>query len=679
MAPSVSHFAAQPDPDLKHVRWRILAKSLIAPALVLAFFIIAPHWYDSRVRARVLEDIEANAPPSNKTRLKEIFSRISYREVCFSNSPESADLRASLQKGGVCRTFHFLHWAFLASVALLAILLSALGLIFLLNTRAGASPQILARNYRLAWHIGIAAALIQLLLLIPLLTYAAFMLTVLAADAWYPKLLIVIIICGLIALVSSITVLVKKLPLEFQETMAREVSADDAPELWQAVRQAAERLQTTAPDRILIGMKLNFYVTELAVRHDNGVASGKTLYLSHPLLRQLSEEEILSIVGHELGHFIGEDTRLTREFYPMRMKVHGTMVALARSGFVSWSTLHFLNFFTWSFGETEQSMSRQRELLADAKAAALTSPTIAARALVKFQVVAEALNLGFVDALRTADQNPLELPLRPIIVNKLVPNAEFWSGLFEKRIPHPMDSHPALHVRLESLGQQITASDAQAVAIEDTLPAYARWFSGRDTVFTDLTRQAEAAVGKMRSAAQVAEADYATDAGRQLLDSHFPERKWPVKPSSVTGVIVILLAFLVFSIIGGVMIDLLVARLIAGAIATCLALITFLFWKRHRGAEFTVNADRMTYSGWNRPVSFREIDRIGGQKTYGSVTVTFRLKEKQPPLWKMTLFPFARRTLNLTISYFDGKPDEIFETIVRYCTRQLKPPVSPAA
>jgi uncharacterized protein VirK/YbjX len=36
----------------------------------------------------------------------------------------------------------------------------------------------------------------------------------------------------------------------------------------------------------------------------------------------------------------------------------------------------------------------------------------------------------------------------------------------------------------------------------------------------------------------------------------------------------------------------------------------------------------------------------------------------------------------LYVSCIDGKPEEIFETIVRYCTRQLKPsspPASPAA
>lgn len=647
-------------------------KSLIAPVLVLAFFVIAPHWYNSRVRSRILEEIQATATPSDQARLKETFSQINYRKLCLSGLPGFEKLRASLEHAGVCRNFRLLYWAFLASCALMVVLLAALGFMLLLNSRAGRSPQSLIRNYRLAWHLGMTAAFVQLLLLTPLLTYGAFMFTVLLSDRYYPKLLIVIVLCGVIALVGSAAALIKKLPLEFHEPMAREVTPVDAPELWQAVRQAAERLQTTPPDRVLVGMQLNFYVTELAVRHDNGVASGKTLYLSYPLLRQLSEEEIVSIIGHELGHFIGDDTRLTREFYPMRMKIRGTMLALAHSGFVSWTSLHFLNFFTWCFGETEQAMSRQRELLADTKAAALTSPRIAARALVKFQVVAEALNLGFADALRTADQNPLELPLRPIIVNKLLPNAEFWSGLFEKHTPHPMDSHPALHVRLEALGQKFSATDAQAVATDDAPPAYAQWFAGRDAVFTDLTRQAEAAVGKMRSATQVAEADYQTEAGRQLLDQHFPERKWIVQPSSVTGVAILFAVFFILCIAAIVMVDSLGFQLVCGVVGAWLAYLAVIFWKRHCGGEFTVNAERMTYSGWNRPLLFRDIEKISGQKNYSIVTVNLRLKQKQDPFWKLALFRYQRSTVDLTISYLKGKPEEIFETIVRYCIRQIK-------
>jgi Zn-dependent protease with chaperone function len=165
--------------------------------------------------------------------------------------------------------------------------------------------------------------------------------------------------------------------------MSREVTPEDAPELWQAVKDAARKLQTTPPDRIIIGMQFNFYVTELAVLHDAGRAEGKTLYLSYPLLKQLSADEVLAIIGHELGHFIGEDTRMTREFYPLRYKNHETMVAMARSGWVGWPSFQFLNFFGWCFGETEQAASRARELLADKKAAELTTAQTAAHALVR--------------------------------------------------------------------------------------------------------------------------------------------------------------------------------------------------------------------------------------------------------------------------------------------------------
>jgi hypothetical protein len=239
-----------------------------------------------------------------------------------------------------------------------------------------------------------------------------------------------------------------------------------------------------------------------------------------------------------------------------------------------------------------------------------------------------------------------------------------------------MDSHPALHVRLESLGQQISSADAQAAATEESVPAYARWFSGRDAVFTDLTRQAEAAVGQMRSATQVAEADYQTEAGRQLLERHFPEKKWSAKGSSLVAVTTFCLIGAIGFTAAAIAIDFFVARLLFGGVAAWLGLIAFLFWKRHRHAEFTVNADHMTYTGWNRPVPFRDVETIAGQKNYGTVTVTFRLKQKQSPLWKMTLLPYQRRTLNLTISSLAGKPEEIFETIIRYCTRQIKPPES---
>src|SRR6185503_11926981 len=113
----------------------------------------------------------------------------------------------------------------------------------------------------------------------------------------------------------------------------------------------------------------------------------------------------------------------------------------------------------------------------------------------------------------------------------------------------------ALHVRLEALGQNITTTDAQAMGAEEAVPAYARWFPGRDAMFKELVWQAEAAVDKMRSANQVAEADYTTEAGRQLLDKHFPEKKWTGKTSSIATNVSFMALLILGAVAGLVLIE----------------------------------------------------------------------------------------------------------------------------
>ena len=245
-------------------------------------------------------------------------------------------------------------------------------------------------------------------------------------------------------------------------------------------------------------------------------AEGKTLFLSYPVLKQLSEEEVLAVIGHELGHFIGEDTTLTRQFYPLRLKIRATMIAMARSGWVGWPSFQFLSYFTWCFDETEQAASRDRELLADRKGAELTTPQTAAHALVRFQVAAEAFQRGLQSALKNRAQNPLDIPLQSIVQEQLATETAFWTQLFEKKLPHPLDSHPPLHVRLEALGQTMSVAEAQTVALAKSESAYEKWLSGHETLFTELTQQAEAVVEKMRSRTEIAEADYKTESGKQL-------------------------------------------------------------------------------------------------------------------------------------------------------------------
>jgi Zn-dependent protease with chaperone function len=103
---------------------------------------------------------------------------------------------------------------------------------------------------------------------------------------------------------------------------------DAQPQLWSFVREIASHLGATPPSNIVIGLAPNFYVTsaDVTVYPERRKQLNETLYLSLPLMRILSRQELTAVIGHELGHFKGDDTKFSLKFYPIYA---GTTQALA--------------------------------------------------------------------------------------------------------------------------------------------------------------------------------------------------------------------------------------------------------------------------------------------------------------------------------------------------------------
>ena len=652
-----------------------LFKCLLLPVLTLAFFIAAPHWLNQKLHAQIDEALNTNpnlTPDERSARLDK-FAALDFQKICLDRPPEYELFNAQLRKSGVVARFERLRWGLWLSLLLVIILGAATGAIFRLNRQAARSQSGLIQSYRQGWKIAMAVAVIEVFLLVPLLTYGIFEFSVLSTGHYLPQLLFIIALGGVFALWRCAGILLRNIPLEFKEPMAREVTPAEAPELWQAVRYAAVRLHTAPPDRIVIGLKLNFYVTELAVDIHGGRAEGRTLFLSLPLLKQLSEAEILAIIGHELGHFIGEDTKLTREFYPMRLKAQTMTLAMARAKWVGRPSCQFLYFFGGCFAETERTASRRRELLADSKAAALTSPQTAGRALVRFQVAVEAFQRGLKDSVKNQGPSPLEVPLQPIVLEKLAVEPAFWTQLFEKKLPHPLDTHPPLEIRLRALGLNIGAPEAQAIALDATDTAWQKWLAPHEHLFASLNQQAAAALSKMQARAAIVGADYQTKAGRELLDRHFPEQKWRVRPG-FNWVIVILLGLFAFCLLmllfspvdAG-------AKVIFAALDVVLGMAMAVVRQRNRGVELSLRAEGLTHTNWRRPLLFRDVKQLAARRVNSNILLTFHFKEKQPPLWKFRLWPFPVRRMALPMTGLEGKPAANAETILRYFARQTAP------
>ncbi len=670
--------ASQKEQNVRDIgAWKMLRISAALPLLVLAFYAAAPYWLNAKLRSQVREDLESKFGLSAAEREQRLaaIAKLDFRRLCEDHPPEYQRVTANLENAGVCGNFARLRWGGKLSIGLVGLIAAATASMLALNRWARSSPNALIRGYRLGWTVAMTASTVQLLLLIPLLIYGIFEFGVLLANRFSPTLLIAIALGGGIALFGCMKILFRKVPLQFQEPMSREITPQESPELWETVRVAAQRLGTTPPDRIIVGMKPNFYVTELAVAHGSGRTEGRTLFLSHTLLKLLSEEEILSIIGHELGHFIGDDTRLTREFYPLRHKVLATLAILSHSGVAGITSGAFLSFFGRCFAETEQRASRSRELLADQQGGALVSPRTLVRALVKLQASVEALSRELVSPADREAPLPLDQALAATVREKLVHDSAFWSELLEKQLPHPLDSHPPLHERVEALGERLTPEGAQAIAAQPTGSAYDAWFAGRDDLFSEMTNQARAEVSKIQARAQIVNADYRTEAGKTLLDRHFPEITWRNAPSGVDGTLIALAVLSIASVAGVILIPDPGAKVAVGLLGFILGALAAFRWTSTRNIYITLNAEGLIYNRWNRPLRFADVVSMSAQKHHSELFAKFRLKPGQAPYSKLAWG--QQKELSISLKGLSQSPNTVLQTIFRYVTRQAD--AAPAA
>lgn len=239
------------------------------------------------------------------------------------------------------------------------------------------------------------------------------------------------------------------------------VSREEAPGLWQWVDEIAAKVGTTPPDHIIAGMTECFYVTSHNINlNGNQLIEGKTLYF--PLLYSalLNREEASAVIGHELGHFTGEDTTYSLHFAPIYagMSHSISLVANEMQGYYSkviMSPSVYLGlFFLEQFDFAVSHWSRIRELEADKAGASVSSPEAVASSLLRISavsdVISETLGELYENTLQTDD-------LLPVVMARLRERGVPEAGQFlNAATSHPSDTHPQTRTRIEALSQEIS-------------------------------------------------------------------------------------------------------------------------------------------------------------------------------------------------------------------------------
>lgn len=433
-----------------------LASLFLIPLGTLVFGHYVLHKRDvgfmERVHAHVDED--ARMAPEQRQEALAWYASHPLSSACDDLDPQDRQFHDQ-----ACETYAMpwqFHWAVRAAVAALvlgvALLASALALAALAFVNRGLQYA----SFVAGWCLLTVASAVEVVLQGAMVLWLSFWLTAYFFERYSVKLVAIAGVAAALAAFYAVVMLFRRSPL-VNHVDGEPVTPAEAPLLWEAVRAAAGRVKTAPPDHIVAGIDVNFFVTETPCVVGDRTLTGRTLFISLPLLRVLDRQEADAVLAHELAHLGGGDTRSgarlgpkLRQFDEYAQKMYG--------GGLTRVVFYLLYLYRMIFEVALARDSREREFIADRVAAGLTAPRAIAQSLVKISAYAryrDEVERRLFDQDRQHDG---ALSISSFVADGLQPYAaspDFVDGMRSAAVPHPYDSHPPLRERMRQVGHEI--------------------------------------------------------------------------------------------------------------------------------------------------------------------------------------------------------------------------------
>ena len=346
---------------------------------------------------------------------------------------------------------------------------SALGLLVVggLGVLAFKNRKLQTRSFVVGWRFMMPASAATVILQGFFAVWFSFWVTAFLIHKYFIKL---ILVAGLLAL-GGVAAIVRKI---FQKIPSDNhidgelMTEADAPLLWRRIKHLAARLRTPPPDHVVAGIDTNFFVTEVPLKVGNKTTTGRSLFMSIPLLRVLSMEEADAVLGHELAHFRGGDTQASAALGP-NLQQYDHYVEGMRTGGLTVVVLPLMQLYRMVFQLALSSDSRNREFKADHMAAKLVSPQAITQSLIKVAAYAN-YRAKTENALYQSDNKLAgNLGIADTVARGLLPytaSDDFFDDMRTAHIPHPFDSHPPLQQRMQQVGHVVPPEGYGAVVTQ---------------------------------------------------------------------------------------------------------------------------------------------------------------------------------------------------------------------
>ncbi len=239
-----------------------------------------------------------------------------------------------------------------------------------------------------------------------------------------------------------------------------ELRRDDAPALFALIDDLRRKLRSSRFHRVLITGEFNAGVTQVPRLGVLGLHRNY-LTIGLPLMKAMTTDQFRAVLAHEFGHLAGGHGRMSNWIYRLRMTWARLLHELEQRS--SMGSFLFKPFFDWYapyFNAYSFPLARANEYEADAAAARLVSPRVAAEALTAVEVVAIYLGERYWPGIHNkADDVP-----QP----SFAPYSEMGQGLatgiaqdsarawLDQALAKPTgveDTHPCLADRLKAIGE----------------------------------------------------------------------------------------------------------------------------------------------------------------------------------------------------------------------------------
>lgn len=281
---------------------------------------------------------------------------------------------------------------------------------------------------------------------------------------------------GALTLLGLASALLRMFHPEPMHVLGVKAHEPDHARLLAFVEDVAGRIGAEPPKHVVLGMDLSFFATNAPVRPlGESRLKGETLYLSLPCLRLLSESELRAVVGHELGHFTGKDTRYSMLFAPAFRGLEDAAAAVRKPiwglpNLLGLLAAERLDWLAWLFHRNAAAVSREREFAADQKGAEASSPADLAAALIKMFILAQVwalqgqINLQRLQRGRVMRNLSLSFAERVKFDVETLRMSELVKDALLHETAHPTDQHPRTSERIRALNVPVaTVADGRAI------------------------------------------------------------------------------------------------------------------------------------------------------------------------------------------------------------------------